>query len=123
VPGVGPKTALELIKKFGTVKEMYARLDAAATEGDDLAKLREKFGPFRKEAELSEILVTLERHAPIEMPQIEDLAPAEGTGTAAAYFEKMGFSTLLKRLLFPTTEEKPTAKPKKKSNDAQASLF
>jgi DNA polymerase-1 len=125
VPGVGPKTALELIKRFGTVHEMYEQLDAAAADDDDaaLAKIREKFGPFRKEAELSEMLVTLERHAPIEIPLIEQLAPAEGTGTAASYFEKMGFGTLLKRLLFPTAEEKPTARPKKKPNDAQAPLF
>jgi DNA polymerase-1 len=123
VPGVGPKTALELIKRFGTVREMYKQLDSAPAADDDLAKLRERFGAFRKEAELSEMLVTLERHAPIEMPTIEDLAPAEGTGSAAAYFEKMGFSTLLKRLLFPTAEEKPTAKPKKKAPETQASLF
>ena len=123
VPGVGPKTALELIKRFGTVKEMYKQLDDVAADGDGLAKLREKFGPFRKEAELSEMLVTLERHAPIGMPLIEDLVPAEGTGTAAAYFEKMGFSTLLKRLLFPTTEEKPSAKSKKDPHNTQTPLF
>ena len=111
------------MKRFGTVKEMYKQLDSSAEGDDGLAKLRERFGAFRKEAELSEMLVTLERHAPIEMPQIEDLAPAEGTGAAAAYFEKMGFSTLLKRLLFPSSDEKPTAKPKKKANESQASLF
>jgi DNA polymerase I len=136
VPGVGPKTALELIKRFGTVKEMYAQLDGgkgsggvAGTGNDDatLAKLRERFGAFRKEAELSEMLVTLERHAPIEMPSLEDLAPTEGTGTAAAYFEKMGFATLLKRLLFPAPDDAPSVKKepknKAKTNDAQARLF
>lgn len=123
VPGVGPKTALELIKRFGTVKEMYKQLDAAAMDGDALAKIREKFGSFRKEAELSEMLVTLERHAPIEIPAIEKFAPADGTGTAAAYFEKMGFSTLLKRLLFPAIDEKPVSNSKQKPPDSQASLF
>ncbi len=130
VPGVGPKTALELIKRFGTVREMYKQLDAAAPGGgaaDDggLAKIRERFGAFRKEAELSEALVTLERHAPIEIPAIEKLAPAEGTGAAAAYFEKMGFSTLLKRLLFPAAAERSAAKSaaKRKPLDTQAPLF
>jgi hypothetical protein len=94
-------------------------------DGDakDLATLREKFGAFKKEAELSEMLVTLERHAPIEIPPIGALAPLEGTGTAAAYFEKMGFATLLKRLIMPTADEKIEAKPKKKQRDTQASLF
>ena len=120
VPGVGPKTALELIKRFGTVKEMYRQLDGV---DPSLAKLREKFGAFKKEAELSEMLVTLERHAPIEIPPIEELAPATGTDTAAKYFEKMGFATLLKRLLFPASDEKPEAKPKKTPPAPQASLF
>ena len=130
VPGVGPKTALELIKRFGTVKEMYRQLDAASDAVDKnidpaLMKLCEKFGSFRKEAELSEMLVTLERHAPIDIPAIGDLAPDEGTGAAAKYFEKMGFATLLKRLIMPEAEEKSgiKVKNKAKSRDAQASLF
>jgi DNA polymerase-1 len=133
VPGVGPKTALELIKRFGTVKEMYRQMEGgdegggnknSGSEADPaFAKLRERFGAFKKEAELSEMLVTLERHAPIEIPPIEDLVPAEGTDAAAKYFEKMGFATLLKRLLFPTADEKPVPKSKQKPCNTQASLF
>ncbi|HUC01431.1 MAG TPA: 5'-3' exonuclease H3TH domain-containing protein [Candidatus Paceibacterota bacterium] len=120
VPGVGPKTALELIKKYGTVKKMYERI------GED-PKLEAKFGAFKKEAELSEMLVTLERHAPIDIPPLAELAPASDTAGAAAYFEKMGFATLLKRLIMPGADEKrePRAKPKPKNApaDNQASLF
>jgi DNA polymerase-1 len=130
VPGVGPKTALELIKRFGTVKEMYEQLDGAdktsgAKDTDPaLAKFRDRFGAFKKEAELSEMLVTLERHAPIEIPPIAELAPFIDTDAAAKYFEKMGFATLLKRLLFPTADEKPEPKKPKKTPPApQASLF
>jgi hypothetical protein len=90
-------------------------------------KLEAKFGAFKKEAELSEMLVTLERHAPIEIPPIDELAPTEGTDAAAKYFEKMGFATLLKRLLFPESEKKPAIKsePKQKKTPPapQASLF
>jgi DNA polymerase-1 len=125
VPGVGPKTALELIKRFGTVKEMYRQLDAANKDSDDVAlkKLRDRFGPFKKEAELSEMLVTLERHAPIDIPEIEALAPSAGTDGAAVYFEKMGFATLLKRLIMPAAEEKPIRTEKKSPNNNQAPLF
>ena len=52
VPGVGPKTALELIKKFGTVKEMYKQLDGNGVTNDiedpGLKKLRERFGALEK---------------------------------------------------------------------------
>jgi DNA polymerase-1 len=126
VPGVGPKTALELIKRFGTVKNMYKQLDGVAAVDDDVEvkKLRERFGAFKKEAELSEMLVTLERHAPIEIPPIAELAPFTDTDAAAKYFEKMGFATLLKRLLFPATDEKPGPKKTKKTPPVpQASLF
>jgi len=119
VPGVGPKTALELIKRFGTVKKMYEQIN-------EDPKLEAKFGAFKKEAELSEMLVTLERHAPIEIPSIAELTPFADTDAAAKYFEKMGFATLLKRLLFPETEKTISIrKPKEKTkpNDAQASLF
>jgi len=120
VPGVGPKTALELIKKFGTVKEMYQRID-------EDPKLAARFGAFRKEAELSEMLVTLERHAPIEIPPIAEFAPFECTDAAAKYFEKMGFATLLKRILMPAGEEKIEAKKspkiKAKPSDTQTPLF
>lgn len=91
VPGVGPKTALELLKKFGTVKKMYENL--ASDE-----KLQKKFGAFKKEAELSEELVTLERHVPIEMPGLEGLAAGDQQAVVQQYFEHMGFATLLKRL-------------------------
>jgi DNA polymerase-1 len=129
VPGVGPKTALELIKRFGTVKEMYKQLDGKAVADDDaeLKKIRARFGAFKKDAELSEMLVTLERHAPIEIPPIEELAPFENTDAAAKYFEKMGFATLLKRILMPAADEKIEAKKspkiKSKPNNNQTALF
>jgi DNA polymerase-1 len=133
VPGVGPKTALELIKRFGTVKEMFKQLDGVDKTGGAksadpaLAKISERFGAFRKEAELSEMLVTLERHAPIEIPPIEELAPFASTDAAAKYFEKMGFATLLKRLLFPESEKASAVKAEPKSKKtppaSQASLF
>lgn len=120
VPGVGPKTAVELIRRFGTVKTMYEQI------GKD-QKLNERFGRYKKDAELSEALVTLERHAPINIPMIDELAPTADTAGVAAYFEKMGFATLLKRLLFPAAEERlePKARvnSKRLPDDSQPSLF
>lgn len=105
VPGVGPKTAVELIKKFGTVKKMYEELEKKGG-GEEMEKARKRFGAFKKDAELSEMLVTLERHAPIDIPPLAELAPETGTDGAAKYFERMGFHTLLKRLLFGAPDEK-----------------
>lgn len=92
VPGIGPKTATEVLQKYGSVKKIYEHL------GDD-PRLEKKFGPFKKEADLSEELVTLERHVPLErMPDLEELVTHEEPADAKSYFQKMGFSTLIKRL-------------------------
>ena len=103
VPGVGPKTAVEIIKKFGTIENLYANL-----VGDK--KLEARFGPFKKEAELSKELVLLERNVPMEMPQLEELAPGEEQDSVIAYFMKTGFTTLLKRLM--GVEPEPAKKKK-----------
>lgn len=91
VPGVGPKTATELLKKYGSVEEIYKHL------ADD-PKLEKKFGPFRKEADLSRELVILERHVPVTVPTIEVLKTEQEPVGTKAYFKAMGFATLLKRL-------------------------
>ena len=101
VPGVGPKTAVELLGRFGTLVGIYENLSS-----DE--KLEKRLGPFRKEAELSKKLVTLDKNAPVEIDnignlKIEDSPPngarlAEGGDVAIKeYFRKVGFETLLKR--------------------------
>jgi len=115
VPGIGPKTGTELIKRFGTVENLYEHI------GED-AKLQQKFGAYRKEAELSRELVILEKHAPIEIPELDGLRPYPSTNGAEEYFIAMGFSTLLKRL----HGEEPSAKKsvvKKQPPTTQQSLF
>jgi DNA polymerase-1 len=110
VPGIGPKTGTELIKRFGTVENMFEHL--AEDE-----KLQQKFGAYRKEAELSRELVILEKHAPIEMPELEALRPFPSTNAAEEYFIEMGFSTLVKRL---HGEDPKAAKAKASAKSAAA---
>ncbi len=118
VPGIGPKTAVDLVKRFGTVKKMFEKLH-------EDPKLVARFGAFKKEAELSEELVTLERHVPIEIPPLAELVPHEATSAIALYFQTMGFGTLIKRLLGQAEPEKKEIKPKKepKPKNAQTPLF
>ncbi len=91
VPGIGPKRALELIRKFGTIENLYAQLA-------DEPKLQPRLAPFKKEAELSKKLVVLDREVPLAMPPLESLATSEVPLDTIDYFKKMGFTTLLKRL-------------------------
>lgn len=114
VPGVGPKTATELLKKFGTVKNLYKHLDSDP-------KLMQRLGPYKKEAELSEELVTLDRNAPVGPIELDSLIPPTGENGPARYFEKMEFATLLKRLISGEAPKKKTMKEVKKNT--QSSLF
>ena len=91
VPGVGPKTATEVLQKYGSIENIYAHL------ADD-ARLEKKFGPFRKDADLSRELVTLERHVPIAIPALKALALPVEEPPLETYFSKMGFASLMKRL-------------------------
>jgi DNA polymerase-1 len=102
VPGIGPKTATELLKKFGSVKNLYENLNTDP-------KLQKRFGPFKKDAELSEELVTLERNVPIPMPALPSLASENMPASVKPYFAQMGFGTLLKRW---EAKEEPIKKPK-----------
>ncbi|MCX7842767.1 MAG: DNA polymerase I [Clostridia bacterium] len=59
--GIGDKTALELVKKFGSIENLYENLD-----GVEKKSIREKLEAGRDTAYLSKRLATIERHAPFE---------------------------------------------------------
>ena len=62
VAGVGPKTATDLLLKFGTLDGVYEHLDDACVR----PKLREKLAAGKDSAYLSYDLATIRREAPIE---------------------------------------------------------
>jgi DNA polymerase-1 len=61
VPGVGPKTAADLLAQFGSVEGIYAGLDQVARP-----KLREGLKTHEADARISQQLVTLDASSPIE---------------------------------------------------------
>jgi DNA polymerase-1 len=136
VPGIGPKTATEMLQKYGTLEKIFEALP-----GDE--KLQKRLGPFRREAELSKWLVILERHVPIELASggsdgVDDGGAARDAGAdgsvglaalalrddkdaIAAYFKTLGSQTLLKRLEGQNVDQKATVATKPQS--AQKPLF
>jgi DNA polymerase-1 len=114
VPGIGPKTATEVLQKYGNVQNIYAHL------ADD-PKLEKKFGPFRKEADLSLELVTLEKQVPVVLPALGGLAFATAEPQLEEYFNKMGFASLMKRLSGGKEKSVPMDKPG--PNNKQQSMF
>jgi DNA polymerase-1 len=64
VPGVGPKTAADLLSQFGSLDGIYASIDKVAKP-----KLRETLREYAADARISQTLVTLEGGSPIEWSQ------------------------------------------------------
>ncbi|MDR0839449.1 MAG: DNA polymerase I, partial [Oscillospiraceae bacterium] len=62
VKGVGEKTALDLVRRFGGIEELYADLDALDIKDAVRSKLRDG----RESAELSKTLATIRTDAPVE---------------------------------------------------------
>mgnify|MGYP002641086837 CR=1 FL=1 len=61
VRGVGEKTALDLVKQFGSMENLFEHLDEITKK-----KLRENLEACREQAFLSRILVTIDQFVPVE---------------------------------------------------------
>ncbi|TKD67896.1 DNA polymerase I [Pseudalkalibacillus hwajinpoensis] len=93
VPGVGEKTALKLLKQFGTVEAVYESLDEVSGK-----KLKEKLEENQDKAMMSKELVTIFKETPLDL-EIKDLAYSGFERDAvAALFSDLGFKSLLNRI-------------------------
>ena len=91
--GVGPKTASKLIAEHG---DLVAALDAAAEM--KTSKLKERLLEHRADAELSRVLVTLKEDCALPVALEEMKLGGVPPEPLAAFLEKHGFTSLLRRL-------------------------
>ena len=93
VPGVGEKTAAKLIRDFGDLDSLFARIDEVIPE-----KLRDKLRDYRAQIDQGRDLSTIVRDLPIEL----DLAAARigdyDRDTVVRLFREYEFRTLIERL-------------------------
>jgi DNA polymerase-1 len=102
IPGVGPKTAAELLKQFGTVENVVAH--ASELKG----KLKERVEQYGDQAILSKKLATIVTDVPVVYD--EKLLAYKGPNKEALtpIFEEMEFKTMMARA-FATPGSAPTA--------------
>lgn len=99
VPGVGEKTALDLIKKYGTLEKLYESLDTIEKKS-----LKEKLENNRELAFLSMRLATIDRHMQ-ELCAIEDLKVGEfDHAKLYALFKKLEFKSFIEKLKLAPAE-------------------
>ncbi len=85
VPGVGPKTAGRLIAEYGSIEEIYKRLD------DLKPGLRKKLEDHREVALKSRELVTIKTDLDLPLPLEELAARSPGGEALLSFLDRMGF--------------------------------
>ena len=91
VAGVGPKTATELLIKFGSLDGVYQNLEDAAIR----PKLREKLEAGKESAYLSYELATIVSEAPIDFEPKDAIVQPYNRPELYALFQKLEFVRLI----------------------------
>lgn len=114
VPGVGEKTATELIQTYGTLQNIYAHLDEIKS-----ARARSALEAYREQAFLSYRLARIVTDVPIEL----DLEACRTHGydreRVAAIFRELEFRTMLSQIPGGAGDQAPAAA----DSGLQLSLF
>lgn len=104
VPGVGEKTALELVKKYKTIDGLYEAIEKG--EDDLKPKTKEKLVANKELAELSRTLGTINLEVPIE-EKIEEFKIKEWNNEEVlAKFKELNFNRFIERFNLKS-DEKP----------------
>lgn len=93
VPGVGEKTAIKLLKQFGTVEELLSNIDQVSGK-----KLKENLETYQEQALMSKQLATIFREAPIEV-SVEDVEyKGANEENLVQLFKELDFKSLLDKV-------------------------
>lgn len=93
VPGVGEKTASKLIASFGSLEQLYARLDEV-----EPVRIRESLAANRDAAFAGQGLMTIDRDAPLTLPATGGEIGVYDREAALALFRDLEFRALAQRL-------------------------
>ncbi|MEN3240624.1 DNA polymerase I [Fructilactobacillus sanfranciscensis] len=90
VEKVGPKTAIKLIKQYGTVQGLYDHIDEITAK-----KLKEHLVNDEKQAFLSKKLATIDTNAPIDIKLADLIYKGPQEPELSDFYKKMGFKSFL----------------------------
>ena len=101
IPGVGDKTAVKLLQKYGTLESVLVHTD------QEKGKLREKLEAWQEQARMCKELATIRRDAPVEfrlsdcvLPDLRQAIPA---------LQKLKLNSLIKRIAGEGSTNAPAA--------------
>ncbi len=91
VRGIGPKTAIQLIERFGSLEEILAHTDEITQK-----RPREALEKYAEEARLSKDLVTIRRDVPVELKLGELTVGEPDQARLRELFVELEFNTLVR---------------------------
>lgn len=103
VTGIGEKTALDMVRKYGTIEEIYQGLDALELKPSMLGKLREG----HEQALMSHRLATIETNVPIEFKPEDALRLEFNSDALYKIFLRLEFSKLIDRFGLRSVQHTP----------------
>ena len=102
VPGVGPKTASQLIQSFGNIDSLFARLHEVPKE-----KLRSLLAQYEGSIRRARRLVELQSDLPLEVGLGDLVRRPPNEAEVRRLFEELEFTRLVRESFAPTTAEAP----------------
>src|SRR3989344_1238927 len=111
VPGIGPKAAQNLLEKFGSLEEIYRKLEEGKGKLDSVAEsVTAKLLAGKDSAFLSQHLARIATHAPVgldlERAEIKDLSKNKHF---LQKLKELGFKSLVVRIGGMVSEAKPSS--------------
>lgn len=111
VTGIGEKTAISLLKEFGTLENIYKQIEE---KGEDLKTVRPRIQKLlieqKEQAFFSQELATIHKNVPIEVSPKAYKWDKYDKSKAIKTLEEFGFSSLIKRLSEKPEKEKKQGK-------------
>ncbi|RAS88976.1 DNA polymerase I [Priestia endophytica] len=99
VEGIGEKTALKLLKEFGSVEEVLNSIDQISGK-----KMKERLEENKETALMSKELATIMRDSPIEIALAETEYKGYDKEKLVALYKELGFKSMLEKLDVEVTE-------------------
>lgn len=120
VSGIGPKTASDLLSKYGTLQKLYKKLSELPP------KLSEKLKNGRESADLCYFLATIVRDAPVKLEIDKCKLTDYDWERVAELFDRLEFRSFITRLpkdIHDFSKGKAEIKKEEKKDDGQLSLI
>ena len=105
VPGIGEKTALELVRKYGTVENIYADLSAL----DVRDGVRKKLAAGEESARMSYWLATILKEVPMDFDPKDNLWDQNYTDSLYSLFKRLGFQKFIEKWGIAESAETPAS--------------